>query len=215
MKAVENPTDEQLVKREKRKLIMRRYRLENPGKYNEENRPIPKEVTVPKTSERSREIKRLCEERVKKDPVRKEHYARVQANYEQTKYAQRRQYAVSKLGGRCVRCGSTENLEFDHIDESTKFANISDLMRMSIELLDAELAKCQLLCHDCHMQKTYEEKHSKRPFKEDDIIRMYDIAWNNNEYKNANAMACKHGTEFCEEESRPSGVRMPNLLELC
>ena len=44
---------------------------------------------------------------------------------------------------------------------------------------------------------------------------MYDIAWNNNEYKNDNAMACKHGTEFCEEESRPSGVRMPNLLELC
>ena len=42
---------------------------------------------------------------------------------------------------------------------------------------------------------------------------MYDIAWNNNEYKNANAVACKH--EFGEHESRPSGVHMPNRLELC
>jgi len=29
------------------------------------------------------------------------------------------------LGGRCVRCGATEDLEFDHIDPSTKRFTIS------------------------------------------------------------------------------------------
>ena len=49
---------------------------------------------------------------------------------------------------------------------------MSDIFRMNQGLIDAELAKCQLLCHDCHMQKTYEERHARRPFSEEDIIRM-------------------------------------------
>lgn len=174
MKPVENPTEKQLKRRERHKLEMRQYRLENPGKYNEENRPIPKVETVPKTSENRRKSSRLCKDKIKTDPKRKSHYAEVQANYEHNRYAKRRTSAIEKLGGRCVRCGATDvdNLEFDHIDETTKFANMSDIFRMRQELIDAELAKCQLLCHDCHMKKTYEDRHARRPFNEEDIIRM-------------------------------------------
>lgn len=174
MRPVENPTEKQLRRRERHKLEMRQYRLENPGKYNEENRPIPKVEVVPKTSENRRKSSRLCKDKVKTDPKRKSHYAEVQANYEHNRYAKRRTSAIEKLGGRCVRCGATDvdNLEFDHIDETTKFANMSDIFRMRQELIDAELAKCQLLCHDCHMKKTYEDRHARRPFNEEDIIRM-------------------------------------------
>jgi hypothetical protein len=172
MKPVENPTEEQLKRREQRKLNMRKYRLENPGKYNEENRPIPKVEVVPKTSKNRRNASHLCKEKLKADPKRKSHYAEVQSNYEHNKYAERKSSAIEKLGGKCVRCGSTDNLEFDHIDETTKFANMSDIFRMRQELIDAKLDKCQLLCHNCHMQKTYEERHARRPFSEKDIIIM-------------------------------------------
>lgn len=56
----------------------------------------------------------------------------------------------------CVHCGSTEPLELDHIDPTTKLINPRNFWSMSdknpkkIE----ELAKCQVLCHDCHIKKT-------------------------------------------------------------
>ena len=172
MKLVENPTEKQLRRREQHRLGMRQYRLENPGKYNEENRPIPKVEIVPKTSENRRKVNSLCRDKIKNDPERKSHYAEVQANYERNRYAERKSLAIEKLGGKCVRCGTTDNLEFDHIDETTKFANMSDIFRMRQELIDAELAKCQLLCHDCHMQKTYEDMRKNRSFNDDEVIRV-------------------------------------------
>jgi 5-methylcytosine-specific restriction endonuclease McrA len=34
--------------------------------------------------------------------------------------AARRAELIEMLGGRCVRCGAVEDLEFDHIDPTTK-----------------------------------------------------------------------------------------------
>jgi hypothetical protein len=70
----------------------------------------------------------------------------------------RRARLVEMLGGCCVRCGTTEALEFDHVDPSTKrFAICSDLSRAWSELL-AEVAKCQLLCRPCHVAKGAEDR---------------------------------------------------------
>ncbi len=56
------------------------------------------------------------------------------------------------MGGKCVECGSTELLQFDHINPLEKsFTITSNFHRKD---LDEELAKCQLLCWDCHMEKT-------------------------------------------------------------
>ena len=58
----------------------------------------------------------------------------------------RRQQLVAMLGGVCVRCGATEDLEFDHIDPATKrFAVGSSMSRAWDELVE-EALKCQLLC---------------------------------------------------------------------
>lgn len=35
--------------------------------------------------------------------------------------------AMEKLGGRCESCGSKDSLQFDHIDPSTKSANVSEM----------------------------------------------------------------------------------------
>ena len=71
------------------------------------------------------------------------------------KYWERKAWAVERLGGKCAKCGSTEELEFDHIDPATKsFTVASRLDTGRIELLELELKKCQLLCLDCHNEKT-------------------------------------------------------------
>lgn len=68
-----------------------------------------------------------------------------------------REILIEKLGGKCVKCGCTERLEFDHIDPSTKSFNISAGYHKSKEVLQEELAKCQLLCNKCHIEKSKED----------------------------------------------------------
>lgn len=61
---------------------------------------------------------------------------------------------IKELGGCCVNCGSSTNLEFDHINPSTKSFGIGSKIRSySISRIRNELKKCQLLCHECHMAK--------------------------------------------------------------
>ena len=70
-------------------------------------------------------------------------------------YPERKAHYIAKLGGVCVSCGTTENLEFDHIDRSTKSFTFTDkIASMSIKKLDIEAEKLQLLCNDCHKEKT-------------------------------------------------------------
>lgn len=79
--------------------------------------------------------------------------------YMAKRYERRRRKAIDQLGGECVHCDSTVDLEFDHIDPSTKsFAIGGRLAGVSEAKLQQELAKCQLLCDDCHISKTRENK---------------------------------------------------------
>ena len=72
--------------------------------------------------------------------------------------AERREILQNHLGGKCVRCGATERLEFDHILKETKSYTIgSNLTCFSIEELIEEANKCQLLCRPCHIIKSHEE----------------------------------------------------------
>lgn len=65
-----------------------------------------------------------------------------------------REILIEKLGGKCVECGCAETLEFDHIDPSTKSFNIAAGYSKPKEVLLEEVAKCQLLCNKCHIEKT-------------------------------------------------------------
>jgi hypothetical protein len=56
------------------------------------------------------------------------------------------------------RCGSTDELEFDHIDPETKvFAVGSDMSRAWDKLVE-EALKCQLPCRECHVAKGIEDR---------------------------------------------------------
>jgi hypothetical protein len=70
----------------------------------------------------------------------------------------RRERLIELLGGECVRCGATDDLEFDHIDPKTKaFAVGSDMSRAWSQLVE-EALKTQLLCRPCHVAKGKEDR---------------------------------------------------------
>jgi 5-methylcytosine-specific restriction endonuclease McrA len=84
--------------------------------------------------------------------------AAYQRDYNKVWKAARRNRLIEMLGGKCVRCGATENLEFDHIDSSTKEFAISAGLSRAWDALVKEAAKCQLLCKPCHVAKGAEDR---------------------------------------------------------
>lgn len=70
--------------------------------------------------------------------------------------------AKEKLGSKCVCCGTTENLEFDHIDDAKKEHNVANAVRNTREVFWSEVGKCQLLCIKCHNKKTTAQKRAKQ-----------------------------------------------------
>lgn len=73
--------------------------------------------------------------------------------------------------GPCQQCGSTENLEIDHIDPKTKNPVLQykigqtsakqKIWNLDKKRRELELAKCQVLCKPCHIIKTREERHKE------------------------------------------------------
>lgn len=79
------------------------------------------------------------------------------------KQERNRARALEYLGGVCVRCGYDRNLHFDHIDPSTKLFNVASRFQRAFTSIIPEIEKCQLLCQDCHIIKTRENKeYSKK-----------------------------------------------------
>lgn len=60
---------------------------------------------------------------------------------------------VIELGGKCMKCGSTDRLEFDHINSKSKKTEVCFLWGCGDTRIREELKKCQLLCHTCHKKK--------------------------------------------------------------
>lgn len=76
--------------------------------------------------------------------------------YMKQRYEKRRKIAIALLGGQCNICGSIDDLEFDHIDPSTKVMTVARASSLSELRWNEEIAKCQLLCKICHRAKHYQ-----------------------------------------------------------
>lgn len=76
--------------------------------------------------------------------------------YRKAYYENRLSLYRAYLGGVCVKCSTTENLEFDHIDRETKSFGVSERHDCSWDIVRLELDKCQLLCEACHVAKSIE-----------------------------------------------------------
>lgn len=78
--------------------------------------------------------------------------------YQRERRHRRLQEAKEDLGGRCVVCGTSDDLQFDHIDPTTKLFIISKSDGVSDKRFWEEVAKCQLLCVPHHQEKTSTEQ---------------------------------------------------------
>lgn len=76
--------------------------------------------------------------------------------YMAERYTKRRAEAIARLGGSCVRCGAKDDLQFDHIDPATKHFTLADSGGTAADRFWAEVEKCQLLCRECHQEKSVE-----------------------------------------------------------
>lgn len=76
------------------------------------------------------------------------------SEYNLKRYYLKRQEYIAHMGGKCKKCGSVNNLHFDHIDPSTKSFTIGSKLTYPKDYVLAELEKCQLLCQKCHIVKS-------------------------------------------------------------
>lgn len=90
----------------------------------------------------------------------KEKYNAYLNNYMKDRWTKRRAFAVESLGGECVVCGTTDELEFDHIDPDTKIMSIAKASSRSETFFWEEAGKCQLLCKPHHKEKTKQDRHA-------------------------------------------------------
>lgn len=75
-----------------------------------------------------------------------------------TRQRRHKKIIVEMLGGKCIRCGYNRciaALDFDHIDPSIKIFEVGSHSNYSLKRLIPEAMKCQLLCANCHREKTW------------------------------------------------------------
>jgi hypothetical protein len=49
-------------------------------------------------------------------------------------------------------------MEFDHREGEEKNAEISRLVNFSIKRIEEEISKCDLVCSNCHRERTFQRK---------------------------------------------------------
>lgn len=81
--------------------------------------------------------------------------------YNLARYHRIRTESIAALGGECVDCDATEDLEFDHLDRYEKSFDVGRLLNYSKLRRDEELKKCVLRCGGCHRAKTKAMKDHK------------------------------------------------------
>lgn len=80
----------------------------------------------------------------------------------------------------CAACGINESLELDHVDPDMKVSH--KIWSWSEERRAAEIAKCQVLCTECHKMKTFSERRSYQGagnpasvWSDDDVWAMHEM----------------------------------------
>ena len=74
----------------------------------------------------------------------------------------RKQLNQIKVEKGCARCGYNQHpaaLQFNHLDPSTKSFEVGSRILHKWSLLEEEMAKCEVLCANCHAVHSFTENH--------------------------------------------------------
>ena len=61
-----------------------------------------------------------------------------------------------QLGGECVKCGATDQLEFNHKHPQVGDRRITRCWKQK-KVIDEEIKKVELLCKECHKENTRQQ----------------------------------------------------------
>jgi len=143
--------------KEEKKEYNKKYREEHKEKsqeYDKKYREEHKEKILEYNKKYKEENKEKISEYNKK--WREENKKKI-SEYAKAQRYEKRVICLEYLGGKCVKCGTTHNLQFDHIKREGKKYNITEKLTIKFDNLKEELDKCQLLCAPCHLEKTAKE----------------------------------------------------------
>ena len=143
--------------KEEKKEYNKKYREEHKEKsqeYDKKYREEHKEKILEYNKKYKEENKEKISEYNKK--WREENKKKI-SEYAKAQRYEKRVICLEYLGGKCVKCGTTHNLQFDHIKREGKKYNITEKLTIKFDNLKEELDKCQLLCVPCHLEKTAKE----------------------------------------------------------
>lgn len=93
--------------------------------------------------------------------------------YQMARYERRIGEARDRLGGVCVVCGTTEDLQFDHVDPTSKSFTITMGWGSQEGKFWSEVEKCQLLCRPHHIEKTLTNGDNGKTYARHGTYYMY------------------------------------------
>lgn len=122
-----------------------------------------------------KECARLRMQRKRADPTFRERGNAAQRKYRLTHSAEykaaytkihekKRQILLDARAGGCVKCGEKHPacLDFHHREgKKDKLGNIGEIRNFAFPKLLAEIAKCDILCSNCHRIHHHDERQSK------------------------------------------------------
>lgn len=120
--------------------------------------PVVVDKYAPQKRWRLRNLEKdTADSRIRSARWRRENPARAaQANKDRRNAHQQKINAI-KLASGCVDCGynlHAEALEFDHLPEFQKLFQIGGATMRSWKSIEAEIAKCEVVCANCHVVRT-------------------------------------------------------------
>ena len=121
--------------------------------------------------------------------------------YHKQYWHKRRKKIIDYLGGKCIKCGSKEKLEIDHINANEKVCNVKD--NLTFKTMKEEIDKCQVLCYDCHKEKSISER---KPF-----IHGSRYGW---QKKHCKCNDCQSTKIIQEKERNLKRRKLPGVAEL-
>jgi hypothetical protein len=142
-------------------------------------RPLPPLEPVDPYAENKRTYYEKNKDKVSERNKRR--YANNKEKYKAQTIARRKDlyYRVFKIryDGCCSVCGYEDYraLDFHHIDPSTKIDTIAQLCNRSVawRRLDVELAKCELICANCHRIEHYGDH--RKTADGPSFVEMYEL----------------------------------------
>jgi 5-methylcytosine-specific restriction endonuclease McrA len=72
---------------------------------------------------------------------------------------EKKNFIIESLGSKCCECGTTNDLEIDHINPGLK-KDRKSLYACSWERIKDEMDNLQLLCNECHHKKSQLQKNA-------------------------------------------------------